>query len=102
MDDLSQASMPVTRYELTRIQGFEAQGMSHEAAKAKVYAERPASGEPVSSGPSVQPGSSSVLHVALVGAGIGVAVGIAFIAWDKLVKTKPDAGDMATGTMSRP
>lgn len=50
--DFMDISTPLmTKFEFTRMQALEAQGVSHEEAKNKVYAERGPSGEP-KNGPS--------------------------------------------------
>lgn len=83
---LSDIQTPLmTRFEFERMRALEAGGMTHDAAKAQVYAERGPSGQPRSTGPAQpvapaapapqapQQGGVSVGRILAVGAGVGLA-----------------------------
>ncbi len=109
----------MTSAEYARMQAYEASGMSHEAAKAKVYAERttgvPAAVPVAVAVPTPEPAptllgrawsrvkQASWGEVALAGAGLGLAAGIASAIF-KAERRKPefDAASAPTGIFSRP
>jgi len=113
----------MTRYEMGRLAEIKAQGVPHEEAKARVYAERGASGEPRTAPASptrqaaASPTSSSPTPVVVVNqAGIspwwGILAVLAVVIYFGSRKPAPiviaevpdsdELGDLPTGMMVKP
>jgi hypothetical protein len=113
----------MTRYEMGRLAEIKAQGVPHEEAKARVYAERGASGEPRTgpAGPASAPGqlakpippSAPVVVVASSGPSpwwgiLAILAVVIYFGSRKqeapvvVMKSSDEIGDMATGIIAKP
>jgi hypothetical protein len=109
----------MTRFEMARLTELKTQGIPHEEAKNKVYAERGPSGQPRSgpTGPSTAPGQvakpTPVVVVNPPASGLspwwGILAILAVVVYfgsrqQTVVVEQPveDIGDMPTGLMPRP
>lgn len=110
----------MTKFEFTQMQALEAQGIPHEEAKAKVYAERGPSGEPrsgpvafaptPSTPPNVVPISNGRTSLSLPWWAVLGLIGLVIYYFKRTPATSGtatsspigDLNDLPTGMMSKP